>query len=498
MESVQKGISISSSCNKKLHAALVIAGLAFMPFALTGCNSSSGGGTTEPPSNGGGTEPPPPPPPPAAAFKVNFADGAPSVNWGSEVTVTAFRPGQASHEYLSTAGAGHTGAPLVAMGCAACHETNLLNPPQVAAKHDEDEPVHDIATVDLKIAAAYDASNFYLKASWQAERPGITHGRAVYKNGAWVKDSMANEPGADPAAVGKVFAAEDRFATMFMPASKDVNTGNAGLSFHTAGCFVTCHNDMDDMPEWNAAGKETLKYLVRSKARTEGASNGATKFATGTETDADVTSGATQNFPDMWHWRGGRSAIINTVTDGFVMQSRANDGGSNFYADNTLVTETGWMYDASWMEAWITANFPNYTGEKKVHALPAALWDQALQNTPTLVTAGANKNAVAYNATTAKFQEGDILPQRVLTPKTGSRSDVNAYASWESGTWTVIFKRARDTGNKDDHVLNFDAENYSFAFAAHQDHTQHRWHHVTYPVTMGKEGSNATIKAKLN
>ncbi len=426
-----------------------------------------------------------------SSFKVDFMAGAPTVTWGEVETITAFRPAQASYEYLADSDT-HTGAGAFAGfgSCGDCHDTNANNPSQVGAERDEEELTPSKETVPITVQAAYDADNFYLKASWETERPGITHDIWRYDGAAWNKVSVYNEPGNEPdEAAGERFSAEDRFAAMFMPASQDVSVG---ASFHEAGCFATCHEDMDDMPEWPVDEPATAKYLLSGTS-----ANGT--YDTSSESNADVLAGTTASFPDMWHFRGARSAIINTVTDGYVMDSRANDDGSNFYATQDPDEVTGeleWMYDPAWMADFIAEHAPDYEGETNVSAISDDLWEALEQNAPTLVLEGPNANAVAFDA--AEVNEGDIIPRRILTPQDNSRTDVNAYSAWEDGTWTVIFERARDTGNPDDHVLNPGAESYSFAFAAHQENTVHRWHHVTFPVTLGMEGSGADIEAKLN
>jgi hypothetical protein len=457
--------------HRKLYKGLMLAGFTALPFALAGCFPSSSSDSVTQPDDGPIVE---------SDLRIDFMEGAPVVTWGAPFVVKAFRPGQASYEYLSSGA--HPGAVSFGDGstfaCSTCHGSDTTIPPHSGADFDEDDPVPDVETVNITVEAAYDADNFYLRASWQAARPGVTHGIRTYRDGEWVANSTAREPDT-VLEEGEVFSAEDRFGVMFMPNSADISVG---ASFHTVGCFATCHADMDDMPEWNVDEEEVTKYL-RSGTPALGT------YGTNTESNAMVSAGTTQNFPDMWHWRGGRSAAIQTLTDGFVMDSRANDSGSNFYADNVF-GEGGYMYDADWMAAFLEEVFPDYEGDTNVHAFPGALWDEALQNAPPLVTAGPNTNAVPFDAVTGNFQEEDILPRRVLTPQEGSRSDVAAYSEWEDGVWTVIFVRARDTGNNDDHPLAPDVENYTFAFSVFQDHTQHRWHHVTFPVTLGISGTN--------
>ncbi|SCZ65666.1 Ethylbenzene dehydrogenase [Thiohalomonas denitrificans] len=416
----------------------------------------------------------------ASAFKVDFMTGAPTVTWGEAETVTAFRPAQASYEYLDTGD--HSGAGMLTSGCSGCHDTNANNPSQVGAERDEAALTPSEETVPITVQAAYDAENFYLKASWDTPRPGITHDLFRYDGSAWEKVSMYNEPGNEPTG-NQRFSAEDRFALMFMPASQDIGVGD--ISFHDGGCFTTCHEDMDDMPEWDGS-TATGKYLASSST-----ANG--DYADGSSSDAAVLDGTTDSFPDMWHFRGARSAIINTLTDGYVMDGRNNDDSPNFYHAQNPDDTTGdleYMYDATWMEGFIADNFPDYEGETRVNALPAAVYDAIENNAPTLVTAGDNQNAVAFDAATANFEEGDYIPRRWLSEETGSRTDVKAYSAWEDGTWTVIFERPLDTGNEDDHALSgiANGEGFSFAFAAHQDNTVHRWHHVTFPITVGLNG----------
>ncbi|MFH1377557.1 MAG: ethylbenzene dehydrogenase-related protein [Planctomycetota bacterium] len=46
--------------------------------------------------------------------------------------------------------------------------------------------------------------------------------------------------------------------------------------------------------------------------------------------------------------------------------------------------------------------------------------------------------------------EGTYLPRDIINEQTGSRADVSVISSWNSGRWTVVFKRMLDTKNSDD------------------------------------------------
>jgi hypothetical protein len=205
---------------------------------------------------------------------------------------------------------------------------------------------------------------------------------------------------------------------------------------------------------------------------------------------------AAGQFPDMWHFRGGRAAAVQSMTDSYVLSTRAGDAGSDVWVDQAPDADgrLAWMYD------------------KAVTGFSAVSRDQFyddLENTlPALIIAGPGKNAVPFDPAVS-FQQGAILPRRVLVPveafadvvppKTvGSRTDVKTYSHWKDGVWTVIFERDRRTAQVDDHDLNPDLSMYSFAFSVHDDHAAGRWHFVSFPLTLGGTGSGAAIQARFN
>jgi hypothetical protein len=480
--------------NLKLLRALMLAGVVSVPLALGGCLSSSSGdggviddddnglvddddnGIVDDDDNGDGGE---------TAVQVDFMEGAPEVDWGEARTVTAFVPGVRSWQWVTGP---HGGAGSVNNGgrCTSCHGTFLPGPEGLGASllSDGEDPIEDRpGHIDITLQAAYDADKFYLKASWETDRPGITHDIFTYQDGAWVRNSHERP---EPLEEGEVYSREDRIGVMFAPVTTIVPAAEgASANFNTAGCWITCHGDLEDMPDeadhdLYTLDEEITKYLKISRV----AGGGATDELT----DISALQAAGQ-FPDMWHFRGARSAALQTLTDGYVLEKRASDSGAHPYATNTA-GEGGWMYDADWMEAEYGV---------RANGFPAELWAELGDNAPPLIR---GVNAVEFDPTAA-FTEGDIIPRRVLDASfaaDNSRNDVAAYSSWEDGTWTVIFERDLVTGNADDHALDGIANNqtYTFAFSIFADHTGGRYHYVSFPTTIGMVGADADIEARGN
>jgi hypothetical protein len=442
--------------------------MAALPLALAGCFHSSSSDSTTTVTG-------------SVAFMEGWMDGLPQITWGPEVTVTAFAPAQRSWQWMVSAD--HAGAGFVngGTGCVNCHSDAGFapSPAELGAAlvgADEDPIPGKRGFVDITVQAAYDAEKFYLRAAWQTKRPGVTHDIWTYQGGDWVRNSheRPEELGTD-----EVYSREDRIGVMFAPVSNVIPAADGHPNnFNNVGCWVTCHSDMHDMPDMDEAGytlgDEITKYLKISRVGGGGANDAVDDTAIAAYMNAGT-------FPDMWHFRGGRGAAVQTLTDGYVMSTRSSDSGAHPYATNSPAPGN-YMYDIDVMG---------------FHALPGDEWADNMDNAPPLIV---GVNAVEFDGT-VEFNEGDILPRRRLTvpgePR-DSRNDVTAYSSWKDGVWTVIMVRDRDTGHAQDHVLNPASVNYTFAFSIFEDHSGGRWHHVTFPVNLGTTGSGAIIQAAAN
>jgi hypothetical protein len=96
-------------------------------------------------------------------------------------------------------------------------------------------------------------------------------------------------------------------------------------------------------------------------------------------------------------------------------------------------------------------------------------------------------NAVPFDPN-AGWAEGDVLPGRLLSraDASGSAADSDAASGhWKDGVWTVEWARKLDTGHpEDDKILKVGGV-YNVGFAVHDDNVTTRFHHVSFPLTLG-------------
>src|SRR5262245_43738030 len=115
-----------------------------------------------------------------------------TIDWSKvpAVNVTLFYPGQSSYEWLRTSS--HPGAQPVSQGmaCKGCHtgKEKALGDKIVTGGPLEPIPVKGKnGTVDLKIQAAYDAKNAYLRFQWKTLNPypGAEHQYLRFDGHEW-------------------------------------------------------------------------------------------------------------------------------------------------------------------------------------------------------------------------------------------------------------------------------------------------------------------------
>ena len=428
--------------------------------------------------------------------RVDFTQGfsPPGALTGALATeVVAWFPAQVSWQWL-TDNIAHSGATALGAGtpCTGCHagQETALGRAMVAS---DPEPIQGKDPYKrIQVQAAYDHTNLYLRVQWESERPGITHQMFRWDGEAWVPGTTLKP---NPLGPNQIYSYEDRFAVIFDDAEVQVPAyDGASVGYREAGCFITCHTSMRDMPQ-DAPGDQVRAhpYLGQEKGRSDirkylllsrepGAqhrSDGAwAEVKSVAELDQLLEAG---RFLDLWQFRGARSAPMQKASDDFVLEYRWSGlTGRNAWfdqiPDDGRFTTGDWMYDESALG---------------FRAIPVESFEEWLEEAP-LVTEGPHRNAVPFDPG-ATFLRGDLLPRRVLRQATGSRGDVNAYGLWSDGKWTVTFVRALDTGNPDDHAFVAGGI-HSISLAVFDDHTTSRRHYVTFPVTLGL-GVDADIAA---
>jgi Ethylbenzene dehydrogenase len=97
------------------------------------------------------------------------------------------------------------------------------------------------------------------------------------------------------------------------------------------------------------------------------------------------------------------------------------------------------------------------------------------------------ENAIPFDAKAA-WKAGDILPGRLVSraDAKGSAADNDAsYGTWKDGTYTLVWRRKLDTGHPEDDKIMKVGGKYTVSFAIHDDNVTTRFHHVSFPLTLG-------------
>ena len=403
------------------------------------------------------------------------ADGA-DIDWSGvpTETVTLFYPGQSSYQWLRSSD--HRRAfKKTAQGeaCLTCHEGeeadigNLI----VAGERLEPDPIPGkLGVLDLNVQAVHDSEYLYFRFQWktQLDREGRMHNMIRYDGAEWHwygshrADSKVRG-GEQPAVY------EDRLAIM-------IDDGSVPM-FAEQGCWLTCHDSMRDMPgaptKADVNGhpyfggemkkSDIRKYLPASRV------DEAASWEKVIEADEIATLKAAGGFTDLMQWRVARSNPVAMADDGYVLQYRNFDAGKKMFS---------WNLDRKTMTPKFMFD-PATTGY-------IALREADLTDPSKMVAIIMGTNAKAYDPA-AGFEQGDILPGRLLTANTEGSAGDNDYAkgTWEDGVYTVVFRRKLDTGHPEDDKILKVGGIYTIGLAVHDDNVTTRFHQVSFPLTLG-------------
>ncbi len=141
---------------------------------------------------------------------------------------------------------------------------------------------------------------------------------------------------------------------------------------------------------------------------------------------------------DQWHWKAHRTAPIHRADDKYIDNNYTDSQGN--------VVEDGGQHGDSKTKGL-------YHDNKDGNGLP--LYSGPVTGGHYLILpAGetADSYFTLFDASTADTT-GTIPGYWLDENADGSRADVTAYSTFSSGTWTVEYSRALDTGNDDDVVF---------------------------------------------
>lgn len=400
------------------------------------------------------------------------------------VKVPLFFPGQSSYEWLRSE-EHKNAAKEVKRGdaCLSCHDEKdaekdmgekivkggRLEPTPVAGKSGYKE---------LKVQAAYDAKNAYLRFQWKTDNPyaGTEHQYLRFDGKEW---RVWGYPRLDkPVQENKEQGLyEDRMSIM-------LDDGKVA-GFAKQGCWLTCHDGERDMPKQftkaEVAGNPLLTAVKRSDVR---------KYLPDSRTDpsdwktgkplADINKLKTAGyFVDLIQWRAHRSHPVGMADDGYVLEWRNSDAGRNMFAGNAdaKTHQPKFMWDAK------------KVGYKSITVAQLRRGDHFLVR---------EQNAVPFDPN-AGWKEGDMIPDYITSREDakGSAAENNAIANWKEGTWTVVLIRPLGLANDDDKALK-EGGVYNIGLAVHDDNITTRGHQVSFEKTLGlgvKKGTKVDINA---
>jgi len=419
-----------------------------------------------------------------AAFGIGSAPAADpaKIDWSKirATTIPLFYPGQSSYEWVRSDA--HKGAAAkVARGavCVSCHDDvedlrndgdtivagNALEPTPVKGKN---------GNIDLKVQAAYDKKNAYLRFQWKTNNPypGTEHQYLRFDGKEWKvwgypKLDQVVQEGKQPGIY------EDRLAIM-------IDDGKVP-GFAQQGCWVTCHDGMRDMPKQSTKDEAAANSLLQAIKK-----NDVRKYLPSTRNDPkDWKSGksveeiakikAAGGFLDLIQWRAHRSYPVGMADDGYVLEYRYSDAGKDMFGGN----------------ADKNTHQPKYMWDEKKVGYRSITADQLRKGDHFLIR---EQNAVPFDRN-AGWKEGDLIPDYITSREDakGSAADNKAIGNWKDGVWTVVIVRPLGLANDDDKALKHGGR-YNVGFAVHDDNITTRGHHVAFVRTLGF-GVKADIRA---
>ncbi len=403
------------------------------------------------------------------------------IDWSKihATTVPLFYPGQSSYEWVRSAA--HKGAAKVGRGvaCTTCHDDvddlrndgdtivggNALEPSPVKGKN---------GNIDLKVQAAYDKKNAYLRFQWKTNNPypGTEHQYLRFDGKDWKvygypKLDQVVQEGKQPGIY------EDRLAIM-------IDDGKVP-GFAQQGCWVTCHDGLRDMPKQftkdEVAANALLQAIKKNDVRKylPSTRNDPTDWKTGKSVEEIAKVKAAGGFLDLIQWRAHRSHPVGMADDGYVLEFRHSDAGKDMFSGN----------------ADSKTHQPKYMWDEKKVGYRSITAEQLRKGDHFLIR---EQNAVPFDPN-AGWKEGDLIPDYIASREDakGSAADNNALSSWKDGMWTVVIIRPLGLTNDDDKALKHGAR-YNVGFAVHDDNITTRGHHVAFVRTLGF-GVKADIRA---
>jgi len=391
-------------------------------------------------------------------------------------SVTLFYPGQSTYDWLLSADH-KKGDKQVAQGktCISCHEGDETDIGNKVVKGGPLEPTPisgKNGVLPVGVQAAHDSEYVYFRFQWKTNlnREGRMHDYIRFDGKEWKwYGHDRNDKGVRSGEQPPLY--EDRFSIM-------LDDGKVPL-FAQQGCWLACHNGMRDT-QGQVVGEPVKKHpLFGDAGRKE---SDIRKYLASTRTDDKASWDKTKSpeeiatikaaggFLDLMQWRVHRSGPVGMADDGYVLEYRIFDEGKNPFS---------WNVDSKTMTPRFMFD-PAKAGQKALRA-------EDIGNPAKPAAIIRESNAAPFDPN-AGWKEGDILPGRMLSrvDAKGSAAD-NDYAQgvWKDGVYTLVWRRKLDTGHPADDKIMKVGGTYTVGLAVHDDNVTTRFHHVSFPLSLG-------------
>ena len=339
----------------------------------------------------------------------------------------------------------------------------------ISNDHDRNIDIPNELTMELDLMVAYNDDDIFFRYQWDTDTPHFYHDYLVYEGGEWVR--YGRSPiGSDPHGTY-----EDRLTMLVDDGSVDGFREYGGYMTITDNQmrFYSDEADPDEVESILGEGRDDVrKFLPETRTDQD-------DWRTLREEDELTQLREDGYFLDLWHWRAHRSNPIGWADDQLVFDYRLGDDGvSPYYTNWDDDTETPeYMFD------------PDATGQYAMD------WDRVLDMgyTQDDYYYLSDEIIVPFDAD-HDWQEGDVIPRRILREPEGSRGVIFAQGIAQNGQWNLELQRALDTGYPLDDKAMSHLGLYDIAFAVHANATGSRWHYVSFPFTLGLE-RDAQIEA---
>ena len=243
------------------------------------------------------------------------------IDWSSAPSreITLFYPGQSSMEWMLT-GKDHGGArPFIKLGdrCFICHDKEADKMGQKIVTGEKLEPEATLipdkrGSIPVSVQAMHDDENLYMRFEWENSE----HTPAPFVDGGKMDPD-------NPMKLAIMFATDDvKYAAQ-------------------AGCWGTCHHDLDTMPD--NPGENVTKYITESRSKVEikgrrGKKRGGwDKRKDDAEIQGEMDQG---HFMDLIRYKSGKSES----EDGLILADRVMEGGHGSEFNASLSGDT-WVVE---------------------------------------------------------------------------------------------------------------------------------------------------------